>query len=44
MTLNVTIWGGFILFVLAMLAIDLGLFQRKRHVMSIKEALIWFAV
>lgn len=44
MTLNVTIWGGFILFVLAMLAIDLGLFQRKRHVMSMKEALIWFAV
>lgn len=43
-TQTTLLWGGFILFVLAMLAIDLGLFQRKRHVMGMKESLIWFGV
>jgi tellurite resistance protein TerC len=28
------IWSGFILFVLAMLALDLGVFHRKAHVVS----------
>lgn len=43
-TANTMLWGGFISFVLVMLAIDLGLFQRKRHVMSMTEALVWFGV
>lgn len=34
-------WGGFIFFVLAMLALDLGVFHRKAHVVSFKEALVW---
>ncbi|XHR29798.1 MAG: TerC/Alx family metal homeostasis membrane protein [Chthoniobacteraceae bacterium] len=38
------LWGGFILFILAMLALDLGVFQRKAHVISMREALIWFGV
>lgn len=38
------LWGGFILFVLFMLALDLGVFNRKPHVISMKEAAIWSAV
>lgn len=37
-------WLGFTLFVLAMLAIDLGLFHRKPHAVSIREALTWSGV
>jgi tellurite resistance protein TerC len=35
------LWAGFILFVLAMLAIDLGVFHKKAHEVSLKEAGIW---
>jgi tellurite resistance protein TerC len=38
------IWLGFISFVLLMLALDLGVFHRKAHVVSIREALGWSAV
>ncbi len=38
------IWIGFIAFVLLMLALDLGVFNRKAHVVSVKEALGWSAV
>ena len=38
------IWIGFNVFVLAMLALDLGVFHRKAHVVSIKESMIWTAV
>jgi tellurite resistance protein TerC len=38
------LWGGFILFVLVMISIDLGLFHRKSHAVKTKEALIWCAV
>ncbi len=38
------LWAGFILFVLAMLALDLGVFHRKAHVVRFKEALAWSAV
>ena len=37
-------WAGFIVFVLAMLAIDLGVFHKKAHEVSLKEAGIWSAV
>src|SRR5512139_3927663 len=40
----VWIWLGFIVFVLLMLALDLGVFHRKAHVVSMKEALTWSAV
>ena len=38
------IWIAFIAFVLLMLALDLGVFHRKAHVVSVKEALAWSAV
>lgn len=38
------IWIGFIAFVLAMLALDLGVFHRSAHVVKMKEALGWSAV
>jgi len=38
------LWVGFIAFVLAMLAIDLGVFQRKAHAISMKEAAGWTVV
>ncbi len=38
------IWAGFIVFVLAMLAIDLGVFHKKAHVVTLKEAAGWSAV
>ena len=38
------IWIGFIAFVLLMLALDLGVFHRKAHVVSVKEAFTWSAV
>jgi len=37
-------WIGFVLFVLAMLALDLGVFHRKAHVVSMREALGWSAM
>ena len=39
MTEQLWIWIGFNLFVLAMLALDLGVFHRKRHVVSFREAI-----
>ena len=35
------LWIGFNVFVLAMLALDLGVFHRKSHAVSGKEALTW---
>ena len=40
----VWLWVGFIGFVLLMLALDLGVFHRHSHVISVKEALAWSAV
>src|SRR5512139_2490665 len=37
-------WGGFLLFVLVMLAIDLGVVNRKAHVVSVREALTFTGV
>jgi len=34
----VWIWIAFIAFVLVMLALDLGVFHRKAHIVSVKEA------
>ena len=34
-------WLLFTLFILVMLALDLGVFNRKAHVISLKEALLW---
>ena len=37
-------WTGFSAFVLLMLALDLGVFHRKAHVVSVREAIAWSAV
>ena len=41
MTESIWLWVGFNVFVLAMLALDLGVFHRKAHVVSLKESLTW---
>ena len=38
------LWVGFNVFILAMLALDLGVFHRKTHVVSLKESLTWTGV
>ncbi|MBI5386023.1 MAG: TerC family protein [Verrucomicrobia bacterium] len=44
MTPQLWIWIGFGAFVLAMLALDLGVFHRRSHTVGIKEALTWSGV
>lgn len=44
MTDSIWIWIGFSLLVLAVLALDLGVFHRKARVVSFKEALSWTGV
>jgi tellurite resistance protein TerC len=36
-------WAGFILLILSLLALDLGVLNRKAHVIGVKEALGWSA-
>jgi tellurite resistance protein TerC len=40
----VWIWVGFVCFILLLLALDLGVFHRKAHAVSVREALLWTAV
>ena len=44
MTESIWLWAGFNLFVLAMLALDLGVFHRKIHVVTFKESITWTVV
>lgn len=37
-------WIGFVVFVLLMLALDLGVFHREAHTVSFKESAIWVTV
>jgi tellurite resistance protein TerC len=41
---SIWMWVGFNLFVVALLALDLGVFHRKAHAVSVKEATIWSVV
>ena len=41
---NIWLWVGFIAFVLAMLALDLGVFNKTPHVVQAKEAAAWTSV
>ncbi len=38
------IWVGFVSFVLLMLALDLGVFHRKAHVVGVRESVAWSLV
>lgn len=44
MSENAILWASFNLFVLAMLALDLGVFHRKSHTVTTREALTWTGV
>jgi tellurite resistance protein TerC len=48
MSQSLLLWGGFNLFVIAMLALDLGLLNRKDHVITFAEAMrrsaLWIAL
>ncbi len=44
MTDNLWLWIGFNVFVLLMLALDLGVFHRKAHVVTFKESMAWTVV
>jgi tellurite resistance protein TerC len=44
MTVDLWVWGAFVAFILAMLALDLLVFHREAHEVSIREALAWSAV
>lgn len=41
---NVILWSSFNLFVLGMLALDLGVFHKKSEEISVKSALIWTGI
>jgi tellurite resistance protein TerC len=41
---NIWFWVGFVAFVLAMLSLDLGVFNKTPHVVRAREATIWTAV
>lgn len=41
MSESTILWGAFAIFVLGMLALDLGVFHRKAHAISVREALTW---
>jgi tellurite resistance protein TerC len=41
---SIWLWVGFNLFVLGLLALDLGVFHQKAHKVSIKEATVWSIV
>jgi tellurite resistance protein TerC len=44
LAVNVWFWVAFVAFVLAMLALDLGVFQRNPHEVKPKEAGVWVAI
>jgi tellurite resistance protein TerC len=44
MTDTTILWAAFNIFVLIMLALDLGIFHRKSHAVSIREALTWTGI
>jgi tellurite resistance protein TerC len=41
---RIVLWIAFNVFVIGMLAIDLGIFHRKAHAVSLKEASVWTVV
>jgi tellurite resistance protein TerC len=41
---GIWLWIGFNIFVLAMLALDLGVFHRDDHEIKVKEALVWSGI
>lgn len=44
MEVSILFWIGFHLFIFFMLALDLGIFNRREHKIPVKEAVIWTAL
>ena len=44
MSQDIMVWVAFNIFVLIMLALDLGVFHRRQHVVGVREALLWSAL
>ena len=44
MELSLWAWIGFCSFLAGMLALDLGVFHRKAHVVTFREAMVWSLV
>ena len=44
LTFTTLVWAGFIALIGVVVALDLGIFHRKSHVVSLPEALGWSAV
>ena len=44
MGINIYFWIGFHVFIFLMLALDLGVFNKKDHKVPVKEAIIWSSV
>src|SRR5262245_11577601 len=44
MATSIWFYAGFTLFVLTMLALDLGVFHRKAHIVKTREAGIWVGI
>src|SRR4030043_2428409 len=44
MEVSIFFWIGFHIFIFLMLAIDLGIFNKKAHKIPLKEALLWVSV
>ena len=44
MSTELLLWVGFGAFVVFMLVLDLGVFHRSAHAVSIREALVWCGV
>jgi tellurite resistance protein TerC len=44
MSIQVLLWVIFNIFVVTMLALDLGVFHRKAHAVHVREALVWCAL
>lgn len=44
MTYEIGLWVGFNLFIFLMLALDLGVFQKKKHIIEVTEALVWSVI
>ncbi|MGB2985495.1 MAG: hypothetical protein WBE26_06390 [Phycisphaerae bacterium] len=42
--MTIWLWIGFVVFVLAMLALDLRVFHRKTHALTVSEAAVWTTV
>lgn len=41
--MELILWAGFIAFIIGLLALDLGVFHKKEHIIETKEALLWTA-